>query len=413
MRCRPRRYAGWRPTSTGTAPCPRPTGPGSASSPRPASRRSSRGCATPPRAGRGPDQQVTADVFGSAPRELTWSVTLAQTLDLIRTVIDVVEREILRLASPGDEAALREAVLRYSGGRLLRGPGVRGGRRGPRRVGRPARVPRRRRRHPRGGRRVHAVPGDRPGLGLGRRVAVVVGSTPSGATAAGVNDLHRAAPRASSPARRHPRAADHLHRRQRRRPSRPCDGARPATSATGRSSSVRPSRTSSPRAAAPARPSPATARPPPGPPHHGPVHADDLLAERPCSATFRREGRSSPGSSGPSPRAPAARCSTRGGRTSTATSGSEGTARALIVHPNTVRYRLAGITKAIGYDLTDAHDAQTVRTASPSTGSGPRGARHTPALSPRSPLEESSKTGRPRFVRTDHEPVTVTARLEG
>ncbi|HET7761658.1 MAG TPA: helix-turn-helix domain-containing protein, partial [Phycicoccus sp.] len=43
--------------------------------------------------------------------------------------------------------------------------------------------------------------------------------------------------------------------------------------------------------------------------------------------------------------------------------GVEGTARALIVHPNTVRYRLAGITKAIGYDLTDPHDAQTVRTA--------------------------------------------------
>ena len=43
--------------------------------------------------------------------------------------------------------------------------------------------------------------------------------------------------------------------------------------------------------------------------------------------------------------------------------GVEGTARALIVHPNTVRYRLAGITKVIGYDLTDAHDAQTVRIA--------------------------------------------------
>ena len=43
--------------------------------------------------------------------------------------------------------------------------------------------------------------------------------------------------------------------------------------------------------------------------------------------------------------------------------GVEGTARALIVHPNTVRYRLAGITKACGYDLTDPHDAQTVRTA--------------------------------------------------
>lgn len=62
----------------------------------------------------GPDQRVTADVFGTAPRELTWSVSLGQTLDLVRTVVDVVEEEVLRLASAGDEAALREAVLRYS-----------------------------------------------------------------------------------------------------------------------------------------------------------------------------------------------------------------------------------------------------------------------------------------------------------
>ena len=43
--------------------------------------------------------------------------------------------------------------------------------------------------------------------------------------------------------------------------------------------------------------------------------------------------------------------------------GVEGTARALFVHPNTVRYRLAGIAKTVGYDLHDAHDAQTVRVA--------------------------------------------------
>lgn len=43
---------------------------------------------------------VTADVFGTAPRELTRSISLAQTLDLIRTVIAVVEREIADLAAP-------------------------------------------------------------------------------------------------------------------------------------------------------------------------------------------------------------------------------------------------------------------------------------------------------------------------
>jgi DNA-binding PucR family transcriptional regulator len=43
--------------------------------------------------------------------------------------------------------------------------------------------------------------------------------------------------------------------------------------------------------------------------------------------------------------------------------GLEGTARVLFVHPNTVRYRLGKIADLTGYDLTDAHDAHTVRIA--------------------------------------------------
>ncbi|WP_460460862.1 PucR family transcriptional regulator [Angustibacter peucedani] len=58
--------------------------------------------------------EITADVFGTAPRELTRSVNLRQTLDLVRTVVDVVEDQVEELAAPGDEQALREAVLRYS-----------------------------------------------------------------------------------------------------------------------------------------------------------------------------------------------------------------------------------------------------------------------------------------------------------
>ncbi|MGZ4616891.1 MAG: PucR family transcriptional regulator, partial [Actinomycetes bacterium] len=54
-----------------------------------------------------------ADVFGTAPRELTRSVTLQQTVELVRVVIAVVEERIEQIA-PGDEAVLREAVLRYS-----------------------------------------------------------------------------------------------------------------------------------------------------------------------------------------------------------------------------------------------------------------------------------------------------------
>lgn len=57
---------------------------------------------------------VTADVFGTAPRELTRSVTLSQTLELVRTVVQVVEDNVADLAAPGQEQELREAVLRYS-----------------------------------------------------------------------------------------------------------------------------------------------------------------------------------------------------------------------------------------------------------------------------------------------------------
>ncbi|AKT52129.1 PucR family transcriptional regulator [Arsenicicoccus sp. oral taxon 190] len=57
---------------------------------------------------------VTTDVFGTAPRELTRSVTLAQTLDLVRSVVGVVEERVDELAAEDDEPALREAVLRYS-----------------------------------------------------------------------------------------------------------------------------------------------------------------------------------------------------------------------------------------------------------------------------------------------------------
>ncbi|MGN6611006.1 MAG: PucR family transcriptional regulator, partial [Angustibacter sp.] len=58
--------------------------------------------------------EITADVFGTAPRELTRSVNLRQTLDLVRTVVDGVEDQVDELAAPGDGQALREAVLRYS-----------------------------------------------------------------------------------------------------------------------------------------------------------------------------------------------------------------------------------------------------------------------------------------------------------
>ena len=57
---------------------------------------------------------ITSEVFGSAPRELARAVTLQQTVELVRTTIEVVEEHSAELAAPGDEAALREAVLVFA-----------------------------------------------------------------------------------------------------------------------------------------------------------------------------------------------------------------------------------------------------------------------------------------------------------
>lgn len=52
---------------------------------------------------------IAADVFGAAPRELLRSVSLQQTLQLIRVTVEVVEDRV----KSGD-ASLREAILLYS-----------------------------------------------------------------------------------------------------------------------------------------------------------------------------------------------------------------------------------------------------------------------------------------------------------
>ena len=57
---------------------------------------------------------VLSDVFGTAPTELTRSISLQRALQLIRTVVQVVEDRVPELATPGEQVALREAVLRYS-----------------------------------------------------------------------------------------------------------------------------------------------------------------------------------------------------------------------------------------------------------------------------------------------------------
>jgi DNA-binding PucR family transcriptional regulator len=62
----------------------------------------------------GPSLALTAGVFGIAPRELMRSISLQQTLEMLRTVVDAVEDEAMVLAAPGSEEALRDSMLRFS-----------------------------------------------------------------------------------------------------------------------------------------------------------------------------------------------------------------------------------------------------------------------------------------------------------
>ncbi|WP_432574614.1 PucR family transcriptional regulator [Kineococcus sp. SYSU DK005] len=64
-----------------------------------------------------PDVLAATAVFSTAPRELMRSVTLQQTVELVRTAITVVEEgldAVVGDARPGEQVRAREALLRYS-----------------------------------------------------------------------------------------------------------------------------------------------------------------------------------------------------------------------------------------------------------------------------------------------------------
>ena len=63
-----------------------------------------------------PDGQtpVTAEVFGAAPRALTGVVSLHQTVEMVRVAIEVVEENAANAVDPDDAAQVRESVVRYA-----------------------------------------------------------------------------------------------------------------------------------------------------------------------------------------------------------------------------------------------------------------------------------------------------------
>ena len=61
-----------------------------------------------------PDTDMVASVFGAAPRALAGVITLQQTVDLVRLSIEVVEANVEQLLEPADAADVQAAVLRYA-----------------------------------------------------------------------------------------------------------------------------------------------------------------------------------------------------------------------------------------------------------------------------------------------------------
>ncbi|HPF76473.1 MAG TPA: helix-turn-helix domain-containing protein [Phycicoccus elongatus] len=303
---------------------------------------------------------VTADVFGTAPRELTRSISLAQTLDLLRTVVDVVEEETEALAPVRERAKVREAVLRYSR-EVAFGAATVYAQAAESRGAWDARlesvvvdaVLR--------GEADQSMQSRAAALGWGQvhDVAVMVAAAPPGEAQAVVSALHRAAHRVG---------VQLLAAVQGGRVVVILGGVPdPLTAATGLVPTLgegpvvvgprvphlfaagRSARAAqSGYAAAPARAGDLR-----------PVLADDLLAERALlgdaparSALVSRVHRTLQ----QSPHLwETAAAYLEGGQ------GVEGTARALFVHANTVRYRLGAITRETGLDLADPHDALTAR----------------------------------------------------
>ena len=56
----------------------------------------------------------TSDVFGSAPRELARRISLAQTVELVKTTIEVVETQIDEVMPKPDRPILHAAIVQYS-----------------------------------------------------------------------------------------------------------------------------------------------------------------------------------------------------------------------------------------------------------------------------------------------------------
>jgi PucR C-terminal helix-turn-helix domain/GGDEF-like domain len=307
--------------------------------------------------------QISVDVFGTAPRELTRSISLVQTLDLVRSVVEVVEDEVTQLAAPGEEPGLLEAVLRYSreiafgAAEVYAGAAEARGAWDARLESLVVDAVLR-------GEADDSMQSRASALGWEsvNHVAVIAGLTPEGRAADVVDALRQVASRLK---------VQSLGAVQGRRLVAILGGlddppltVRALAGCFGDGPIVIgptvPHLFAAGRSARAALSGLAAARAWPDAPR--PVLADELLSERVLAGDV------------PARRALIDRVyrplsSAGGALFDTASAyldsggGLEATARVLFVHPNTVRYRLGRITTVTGYDLSQPREAQTVRLA--------------------------------------------------
>jgi len=306
--------------------------------------------------------KISVDVFGTAPRELTRSISLVQTLDLVRSVVDVVEDDVAQLAAPGQEQSLRESVLRYSreiafgAAQVYAGAAEARGAWDARLESLVVDAVLR-------GEADDSMQSRASALGWGsvNHVAVIAGTAPEGNNTGVVDDLRLTASRLG---------IESLGAVQGRRLVAVLGGLEDPSPAVGALvecfgegpiviGPTVPHLFAAGRSARAALSGLDAARAWPDAPR--PVLADELLPERVLAGDAPARGALIDRIYRPLSAAGGALFETA--TTYLDCGGLESTARVLFVHPNTVRYRLGRIAAVTGYDLSHPREAHTVRMA--------------------------------------------------